>query len=1648
MAEEEKGTSSWYKVPTWSGNPAEWRSFKKEMSWWMASLDVESCRKYNVAARWALRQFGVVRARCEEFEPDELLGSQAITMPDPATGDETVVTPADPFAGLKKLMKALEESVGKTELDRRGELRAQFYQDMRRAPGERISAFCTRFRTLASELKREGIDLPKSELGWFLKDRMGLDAIRRQLLETALGGREEYDAVEGEALRLFRDLHAADPLQKRAFEQKPLLQRFLNNGAGSSSSHRTSMPSSASSQASTFRSFRSTPSNAASKFPQRKPFQPSQRQALIAEAPEETYEPEEEEELVPADDGDGAQAQTLEEVLQTEAEILAAEIQELEEEGSIEPQLLEELETGVEAAAESLVTMREARTKIAEVRKDRGFGKIGGGKGNANKAKQPMHGNPSQAKKVNTRCWDCGEQGHWGGDPQCGRPGAGLYRPKGKGGSNQNATKHVKITEALNTEHAVETVDRDLQPDHEVMTCDAMSWHEALNFDQNAKAKQPAELSSDKKLVGALDSACNRTCSGEVWINHYINSLSNAPQFIQNLIISSPEKEVFRFGNGGCKTSFKRYRIPMMIGDVLLCVWVSVVDVPSLGLLLGRDFLDSIGAVVSFARKMMRADLLSTPLVKLQQIAAGHFALRLAPSTWASPGAHRWRRVGQDGVVEIQVSAQEWLQRKLTAHVVSGKAEHEHLVTEQSCKAADLSHSGLVAKPHDAASQNLAHMAQDMTPLRRSTFSTTSPTTRSRACSSRDRALQPDGAFQRAKNMDDKMGKNGSKTVRAPRMARAWTALVAIATALSALPANSVPIGGKSGAMAVPMSDYGHCGLLSQEAFDQSQATECLHHEQPSRVESLRQQNGPALRISGRPSATRHDGSKVFKRNGLSTETRSSTGSSTTSTESRARKQDARCHQVACGTKRWPSALARRPDKACCTAARGGHRQDDRGGHQNLVPSSDQRLENGGKAKGRSWKWQQPSTTGCTKGGNTFTSRDVFTANCSTGSRPDQLGPASTSICTTRSTISNHAEPGHATSDGRAGQPSTAVQLGGRQHGGDGRWLDPTRDRPDQRRLLDRAQQRALRSSARGVFFGQPLRPDQMSKDVPESNPWKIHQKVRPGLSQQIAQAWQRHEHDSQLTSKSAKEIYEVMELEWEDKINGYMNETLMTAIDLSHPQDRQPILQEIFTASQRVTKEAQRRGHLTGEPLSLETGWDFRRALDRKAAFKMVKRDKPQFLVIAYPCGPWSPLMRLNPSANLEAIRSEHRQLIQFALDLARYQLRHGRHFILENPIGSASWSLPEVIKFLEEEEAKIARFDQCRFGLMSAQGKLHKKGTQMATSSLAVQARLDLVRCDGSHEHQHVIGGKHITSLAGHYPLKLAKAMVDAMEEEIMKQPQQHDVLAAEEDGDGEMSDGGSDGAVQDVPSASSDDDQPGQEQGQQHERIPAAIKHAVKRLHENTGHRSNRRLARALMISGAPAEVVRAAKLHRCSVCQEMKGPKPQRPMSLPVPKEVSDQVHIDILEAWDCAGVRYYVVHAIDHASRFQMAEVLPNKSSDSVIQWMKTRWFPIFGPPRVLVADQGKEFVSWAFERLCSENSTLLWHCAVQAPWQNGLCERAGGIIKAVLGAIIKSKSIQGSEEMNLALQEAVTAYNHDINDSGVSPSQAAIGRQP
>jgi len=114
-------------------------------------------------------------------------------------------------------------------------------------------------------MRREGVVLPDEELGWFLRSRMGLDAIRLQLLDTALGGKEKYEDVESEALRLFRDLRSEDPLHKQQQERNPILQRFLNFNSKPSMPTRLSFPSSSASSTAG-RSFWSGSSMASQRF--------------------------------------------------------------------------------------------------------------------------------------------------------------------------------------------------------------------------------------------------------------------------------------------------------------------------------------------------------------------------------------------------------------------------------------------------------------------------------------------------------------------------------------------------------------------------------------------------------------------------------------------------------------------------------------------------------------------------------------------------------------------------------------------------------------------------------------------------------------------------------------------------------------------------------------------------------------------------------------------------------------------------------------------------------------------------------------------------------------------------------------------------------------------------------------------------------------------------------------------------------------------------------------------------------------------------------------------------------------------------------------------------------------------------------------
>ena len=230
MAEDDKGYGPLSRVPVWDGSPITWRRFKRDVTWWLSSLDLPKTTGYNLAARFLLRQDGVARQRAEEFLPEDLAFVPVPKITDPETGEVFDDLDAEPdyLVGINNLMQAWEDMNGRTALDKRGELRQAFYMDLARRPAERVSEFCTRFRSLTADLKAEGVNIGTGELGWWLRQKVGLDPLRLQLLDTALQGSEDYGTIESEILRLFRDLHKNDPLCRRLDNRPLAIRRMLH----------------------------------------------------------------------------------------------------------------------------------------------------------------------------------------------------------------------------------------------------------------------------------------------------------------------------------------------------------------------------------------------------------------------------------------------------------------------------------------------------------------------------------------------------------------------------------------------------------------------------------------------------------------------------------------------------------------------------------------------------------------------------------------------------------------------------------------------------------------------------------------------------------------------------------------------------------------------------------------------------------------------------------------------------------------------------------------------------------------------------------------------------------------------------------------------------------------------------------------------------------------------------------------------------------------------------------------------------------------------------------------------------------------------------------------------------------------------------
>ena len=122
----------------------------------------------------------------------------------------------------------------------------------------------------------------------------------------------------------------------------------------------------------------------------------------------------------------------------------------------------------------------------------------------------------------------------------------------------------------------------------------------------------------------------------------------------------------------------------------------------------------------------------------------------------------------------------------------------------------------------------------------------------------------------------------------------------------------------------------------------------------------------------------------------------------------------------------------------------------------------------------------------------------------------------------------------------------------------------------------------------------------------------------------------------------------------------------------------------ELFSGSSKFTLLANRHQLNALAPMDLQHGQDFKQEQVRREIFKILKKFKPWLTILGIDCRLWSIFNEnLNYSQALDLLanlREDEMPLVIFACEVALFQFRNGRYFLLEDPQKSRIWSLQPV--------------------------------------------------------------------------------------------------------------------------------------------------------------------------------------------------------------------------------------------------------------------------------------------------------------------------------------------------------------------------------
>lgn len=561
-------------------------------------------------------------------------------------------------------------------------------------------------------------------------------------------------------------------------------------------------------------------------------------------------------------------------------------------------------------------------------------------------------------------------------------------------------------------------------------------------------------------------------------------------------------------------------------------------------------------------------------------------------------------------------------------------------------------------------------------------------------------------------------------------------------------------------------------------------------------------------------------------------------------------------------------------------------------------------------------------------------------------------------------------------------------------------------------------------------------------------------------------------------------------------RLLGELNQAIRSIEDNSHSSDSPTpvchdayhirMIGEVFSVP-RFSARASAHDLTAGQSFDLELGHNFLCPSARQQCIHHLRERRYGLVTVSSPCTLFSNLQFLAKGKTKEecfkdpiflAKYKDALTLLHFGITVCHLQIKSGCTFLFEQPWNASSWKQANVKQLLNTPGVQLVRTDQCAFGQCDLNGDLIRKRTGFATNCAEIARRLRR-SCPGNHKHVHCIGtchGQARASQASKYSRKLVDAVLKGYVEHLEKQGQQisqlrvsnlfvdpntTEVMRCEYGWDSEPFSKAPLSLLHIELWSSDQEGQPAEHEDQV-EAQPAedlqdrienlepsrrrSLMHEIEKAHRGLGHPHQERFLRILRAGKASDLVLALAKTYECAQCKEEQRPKPWRRAAPPRELSFNEVVGVDTITLKHFEK-RIQCLNCICWGTRYQLIIPLKGKTAADLREAYRT-WVKLFGAPRVVRPDLGREFLQ-EFAYRCGTDGSIVDPISLEAPTQAAITEREGKSFKMMFSkAGIEVGSELSDQEVHELIDITCMVKNRLVHRGGFSAIHRAFGFTP